>query len=154
MDVQPATLQAGADPQRPLLAATKSTDAQAPTTGVVFPGAGASVASGSRLTVTGTATEQGGGVVAGVEVSIDNGTTWHTAQGTSVWNYDWTPGTPGAATIKVRAIDDSGNLGFPTTVNVIVVQGDCPCTSLWKPTTVPPVSDTGDATALELGVKI
>jgi VCBS repeat-containing protein len=153
MDVQPATLTVGADPQRPLVQASKTTDQQAPTTSVVFPTAGAEVPSGSRLTITGTATEVGGGVVSGVEVSLDNGSTWHVAQGTAVWNYDWTPGTPGGATIKVRAIDDSGNLGFPTSVNVIVVQGDCPCSNLWKPTTVPPLSDTGDSTPLELGVK-
>src|SRR4051812_10764504 len=158
MDAQPTTLQAGADPQRPLVSATKSADQVAPTTAVVFPSAGSSVPSGSRLTITGTASDpvvnNVSGVIAAVEVSVDNGATWHTAQGTSVWSYDWTPGTPGTATIRARAVDDSGNLGFASSTNIIIVQGDCPCTSLWKPSTVPPVSDTGDSTPLELGVKI
>src|SRR5262245_13036078 len=154
MDVQPATLQQGADPSRPLVAATKSADVFAPASSVLFPEPGASVPSGGRLTITGAATDQGGGHVAGVEVSVDGGATWKAAQGTSVWNFDWTPGTPGSATIKVRAIDDSGNLeAAGSGVNIIVAPGDCPCTNLWKPTTVPPIPDAGDANPYELGVK-
>jgi VCBS repeat-containing protein len=154
MDAQPATLQVGANPQRPLVTATKSADHQAPISSIVFPAAGASVPSGSRLTISGTSVDQGGGIVAGVEVSIDNGATWRAAQGTSLWNFDWTPGTPGSATIKVRAIDDSGSLeSAGAGVTVIVAQGDCPCTSLFKPTTVPPVPDSADGNPYELGVK-
>jgi hypothetical protein len=42
------------------------------------------VNSGSRTTVTGTAADNvGGGIVAAVEVSTDNGATWHLAQGTT-----------------------------------------------------------------------
>src|SRR5262249_35972295 len=119
-----------------------------------FPGVGASVASGGRLSITGSSTDQGGGQVAGVEVSVDGGTTWKAAQGTSGWSIDWTPGPPGSATIKVRAVDDSGNVEAPgASVTVIVAPGDCPCTNLWKATTVPPISDAGDANPYELGVK-
>ena len=46
---------------------------------------------GKPVTVTGTATDTGGGVVAGVEVSTDDGTTWHRASGTGSWTYTWTP---------------------------------------------------------------
>ena len=86
------------------------------------------------MTISGTATDNGGGVVAGVEVSVDGGATWHTAQGTATWSFDWSPGALGPATIRSRAIDDSGNLeaaGAGVTVSVVV--GACPCTSLWKP---------------------
>src|SRR5262249_28982167 len=148
------TLQIGADPTRPLVAATRSADTFGPSSSIVFPLPGESVASGSRLTVNGTSTDQGGGQVAGVEVSVDGGATWKAAQGTTQWTFDWTPGTPGSATIRVRGIDDSGNIETPgASVTVVVAPGDCPCTNLWKPTTVPPIPDAGDANAYELGVK-
>ena len=43
------------------------------------------------VTLTGTATDAGGGVVAGVEVSTDGGTTWHPATGTTSWTYAGPP---------------------------------------------------------------
>ena len=46
---------------------------------------------GAQITITGTAADGGGGVVAGVEVSTDNGATWHPATtGTTNWSYTWT----------------------------------------------------------------
>ena len=42
---------------------------------------GTTVADGAQVTITGTASDTGGGVVAGVEVSTDGGTTWHPATG-------------------------------------------------------------------------
>ena len=36
-----------------------------------------------------------GGQVGGVEVSVDGGTTWHPATGTTSWSYTWTPSAPG-----------------------------------------------------------
>ena len=73
------------------------------------------------MTISGTATDTGGGVVGGVEVSVDGGTTWHPASGRANWSYTWTPGATGSATIKSRAADDSGNLeiaGAGVTVTV------------------------------------
>ena len=52
----------------------------------------------------------GGGVVGGVEVSIAGGATWHPAEGTTRWSYSWTPATGGTPVIRVRAVDDSGNI--------------------------------------------
>ena len=51
--------------------------------------------SGAAVTITGTATDTGGGVVGGVEVSTDGGTTWHPATGRGTWTYTWTPGRRG-----------------------------------------------------------
>src|SRR3954462_9754695 len=153
MGAQPATLQAGPDANNPrLVAGTKSTDIAAPTTAIVSPAAAATVSSGVRITITGTTADLSG-VVSGVEVSVDGGTTWKAAKGTTLWSYDWTPGVPGSATIRARAIDDSGNLeaaGPGTTVSI--AQGECPCTSLWKPTAVPTVPSAADGNAVELGV--
>src|SRR5262249_5926976 len=126
MGAQPATLQVG-DPDNPrLFAAAKSSDITAPVTTIVSPVMSATVSSGVRLTITGTASDLAG-VVSGVEVSVDGGTTWKAATGTTLWSFDWTPGVPGSATIRARAIDDSGNLevaGPGTTVSI--QQGECP----------------------------
>ncbi len=61
--------------------------------------------------VTGSASDDGGGVVAAVEVSVDGGASWHPARGREKWYYSWQP-DPGTneVSIMVRAVDDSGNL--------------------------------------------
>ncbi len=56
-----------------------STDTTPPTSTITSPAAGANLQDGTTVTITGTATDTGGGVVAGVEVSTDGGTTWHPA---------------------------------------------------------------------------
>ena len=43
------------------------------------PAPNANLQDGSQITISGTATDAGGGVVAGVEVSTDGGSTWHPA---------------------------------------------------------------------------
>ncbi len=63
---------------------------------------------GSPVTVSGTATDTGGGVVGGVEVSTDGGTTWHPATGRGAWTYTLDADRAvGTATIMARASDDS-----------------------------------------------
>jgi hypothetical protein len=51
--------------------------------------------------------------VARVDVSVDGGTTFSAATGTTVWSFSWTPTTPGPATISSRAVDSSGNVQNP-----------------------------------------
>ncbi len=80
MHVQPQTLMSG------LTTATASTDTTAPRSTITSPTSGAAVANGAGLTVTGTASDVGG-VVGGVEVSVDGGATWHPATGTASWSY-------------------------------------------------------------------
>jgi N,N-dimethylformamidase beta subunit-like, C-terminal/Domain of unknown function (DUF4082)/Viral BACON domain len=146
MGVQPATLQAG------LSIATASTDKTPPTSTIGSPSNGSSITTGSE-TVSGTATDSGGGVVAGVEVSIDGGNTWHPATGRSTWSYAWSPAALGSVTIKTRAVDDSGNLETPSAgVTVTVVPQDCPCSG-WGSSTVPSTPDSGDRNSVEVGVK-
>ena len=149
MGAQPATLISGLTP------ATASTDTTAPTSTITSPAAGASLPDGSAVTITGTAADAGGGVVAGVEVSTDGGTTWHpvttmSAANTSVtWSYSWVAHGNPSTTIESRAVDDSGNLETPgsgTAVNV-----NCPC-SIWG-TGAQGGADSGDATSIEVGVK-
>ena len=106
MDVQPATLRQG------LVAASASTDATPPTSTIASPTTGSTLAVGTPVTISGSASD-GGGVVGGVEISVDGGTSWHPAVGRSSWSYVWTPPSSGTFTIRTRAVDDSGNLEAP-----------------------------------------
>jgi hypothetical protein len=106
------------------------------------------------VTVSGTATDAGGGVVGGVEVSADDGQTWHPASGTGSWTHTWTPQSTGTATLRARATDDSANLGAPSAGVTVTVGGrTCPC-SIWPDTSVPSNPNEADASAVELGVKL
>ncbi len=102
MTVQPVTLQGN------LTAASASTDNTAPVSVITYPANAATVSSGIALTISGTAADAN--AVGGVEVSVDGGATWHTANGTSGWTYTWTPPAAGTYTIKCRSFDDSGNM--------------------------------------------
>src|SRR6185437_2776297 len=101
----------------------------------------------------GTATDDGGGVVEGVEVSLDGGATWHKATGTSNWSYTWRPGTIRTVTLQSRAVDDSGNLEQPTASrSVTITPANCPCT-LFPASALPWQIDENDTNAIEVGVK-
>src|SRR5262245_32272318 len=118
MGVQPATRQSG------LVAATASTDTTPPTATLASPAAGTIVASGGTVTITGTAADAGGGVVGGVEVSVNGGATWHPAAGRAAWTYSWSvPVQPGPVTLLARAVDDSGNVGAPSTPVAVTIGG-------------------------------
>ena len=150
MGAQPQTLLSG------LTAATASGDTTRPTSVVTAPAAGASLTDGSAVTVTGTATDSGGGVVAGVEISTDDGESWHPvttmspANGSVTWSYSWIAHGSPSTKIRTRAVDDSGNLESPSagrTVNV-----PCPCT-IWGSASAPVRADSGDTAGTEVGVK-
>ena len=145
MGLQPHSLLAG------LLPAAASTDTLAPTSSITAPAAGAAFVDGATVTVTGTASDSGGGVVASVEVSTDAGATWHRATGTTNWTYTWTGahGYP-AATIRSRASDDSANLESAASGTVVGV--NCPC-SFMGTTTAPAVPDSTDVQSTEVGAK-
>jgi hypothetical protein len=116
MGVQPVTLQSD------LLPATASTDTIAPTVTISSPAAGANIPRNSATTVSGTAADTGGGVVGGVEVSVDDGATWHPASGRATWSYSFTPTQSGSVTIRVRAADDSANLQATPATRTVNVQ--------------------------------
>jgi hypothetical protein len=103
MGVQPLTL------QDDLVAASASTDHQAPTSLITSPSAATALPLAPML-ITGSARDSGGGCVAAVEVSLDDGATWHPAQGREQWTYQWTPAQAGTYTLACRAVDDSANL--------------------------------------------
>jgi len=142
MDVQPATLQAS------LITATKSADTTPPTSAILSP---LTVRYGIKTTLTGTATDVGGGVVGAVEVSLDGGRTWHSAVGHENWTYDWTPSSlSDSTTLMVRASDDSANLQpTPTTATFEISGGS----TMWSNLADPDTSLSDETKPVELGMK-
>ncbi|MGN8244871.1 DUF4082 domain-containing protein [Cellulomonas soli] len=141
MGSQPSTLMSS------LVAATASSDVIAPVVQVSSPTEGTSLANGTSVTVTGTASDVGGRV-AGVEVSVDGGTSWHPATGTTAWTYTAVLSGNGAVPILARGIDDSANIGQAVTRTVTTA---CPCSIYGQ--SVPVVAAVDDSSAVELGLK-
>jgi hypothetical protein len=145
MGVFAQTLQSG------LVPATQSTDTTAPTSTITSPANGASLMQNQTIAITGTAADAAG-QVGGVEVSTDDGTTWHPATGTTSWSFDWTPVTAGTQPIRVRSVDDSLNIESPgpsISVTVTPASGN----SLFSGSDTPFVMAVYDPNAVELGVK-
>jgi Domain of unknown function (DUF4082)/Bacterial Ig-like domain/Bacterial Ig domain len=143
MGVQPATRMSG------LAAATRSTDVTAPTVTITSPANGASYANGSSITVSGTAADTGGGVVAAVEVSTNGGATWHPATGTTSWSYTFVSSGLNTLQLQVRATDDSGNLQATPASATYTLTGQH---SIFGQAT-PKTAATNDTSAVTLGVK-
>ena len=146
MGVAPAT------PQPGLIQGAPSTDTTKPGSVILAPAAGALLDAGTPVVISGTAADGGGGVVAGVEVSFDNGATWHPATGRDSWTFTWTPAASGTAVLKSRAVDDSGNTEIPSAGISVSIRRVCPC-SLWSDLTTPAVPADSSSSAIELGVK-
>ncbi|MCU1518999.1 MAG: hypothetical protein JWQ75_3720, partial [Pseudarthrobacter sp.] len=142
MGAQPGTL------DKALTRATASSDLTGPTVTISAPAQGATIPQGSSVTVAGSATDAGG-IVSGVEVSTDGGTTWHPAQGKQNWTYTYIQKGLTSASIQVRAVDDSANIGAAATRN-LTLTGPY---SVFG-TQVPVVTDSGDGGAYELGMRI
>jgi hypothetical protein len=114
MGIVAGSLEAG------LIQTTPTTDNVAPKSVITSPTPNSKYT--GAVTITGTAADSGGGVVAGVEVSTDGGTTWHPASGRNTWSYTWVPPSTGTFTIKSRAVDDSGNLETPSAGVTVTAQ--------------------------------
>jgi len=146
MGIQPTTLEAS------LALATGTTDFVAPTSSVLAPPGTGVYFEGQKVTVTGTASDLGGGRVAGVEVSFDNGLTWWKAEGRETWSYTWTAPAAGAYTIRSRAADDSLNLEAPATGTAVSVT--LPSTnSFWTYAADPVVEWEMEINPIEVGVR-
>ena len=149
MGVQPGTLQSN------LVEASESNDFIAPASTITAPSTGSSFPVRSPITIYGSAAD--GAVVAGVEVSVDGGSTWQPASittdldGTVNWSFTWTPQTQGTVNVKSRGFDDSGNMenaGSGITLNIL--PPECPCT-IFDISNLP--AQLGEGSPIELGVK-
>jgi hypothetical protein len=111
MGVQPASLFTGDG----LTTATQSNDLTPPTS-IITSLPGDPITTGSTVNLSGTSSDAGGGVVAGIEVSIDGGITWKVANSSDpavniTWDYSFTaPAGLQSSDILVRGFDDSGNM--------------------------------------------
>ena len=96
-------------------------DSTEPTSSITDPVSGQNI-SASSYTISGTASDDTSGVSL-VEVSVDGGTTWSAATGTTSWTYAWTPSADGSVTIQARATDAAGLVqSTPSSVPVTVDQ--------------------------------
>ena len=145
MGAQPQTRQAG------LVAASASSDTLAPTTTITSPADGAQAPIGSPVTVAGSAVDSGGGIVAAVEVSIGGGA-WHPATGKESWSYVFTPTSTGEMQVRVRAVDDSCNIGSAAVITVVGAARSYPC-PIWAEGTTPQTEATDETTPIEVGVR-
>ena len=147
MGVQAGSLQAG------LVQTTASIDFTKPTSTITSLTNGSTVLANGAVLISGTAQDSGGGIVGGIEVSVDGGQTWFEAKGRRTWSYQWLPSTPGTYQILTRATDDSGNIETPlagVTVNVVAATSQ---TSLWNDDDVPAITSNPDLSPVELGMK-
>jgi Domain of unknown function (DUF4082)/Bacterial Ig-like domain/Bacterial Ig domain len=149
MGAQPATLETDLVPE------SASADHTPPASAITSPTPGTVFTNGSSVTISGTATDSGG-MVAGVEVSADGGSSWHpvttmsAAAAAVTWSYTWSAAGNGPVTIMSRATDDSGNIETPGLGAAVTV--GCPC-SLFGSNYAPTVTSASDSTPLELGMK-
>jgi Domain of unknown function (DUF4082)/Bacterial Ig domain len=149
----------GATVQPGLVPATASSDTVAPTSSISSLTSPASFPQNHTVIVTGVASDSGGGIVAGVEVSTDNGLTWHPVSTTSAnssgsitgWSYNWSPALTGSYTLVSRAIDDSLNIGANSKAVAVTVTAS-PSVSLFAGSTPRTVS-ANDPNAIEIGVR-
>src|SRR5262245_33823744 len=112
---------------------TPTPDRTAPTSAITSPTSGATVLTGTAANITGTASDTGG-TVTRVDVSVDSGGAYSAATGTTAWSFSWTPATPGPATIRSRAVDNSGNVQDPPAeITVFVVDETPPTVTSFSP---------------------
>src|SRR3954452_8824781 len=131
-------------------------DTQAPTTDITSPANNANIPVGAMITIKGTASDDV--AVTGVEVSVDGGTTWQSATGTTNWTYSWTASEAGTVSIKSRGFDGTGNIepvgeapgSNAVIVNVTASQTGCPC-SLFQSTDAPAIPKDNDGNSIEVG---
>ena len=71
-----------------LTAVSQSTDTAAPDSTITSPSAGAAIADGATVTISGTATDAGGRWRASRSPPTA-ARTWHPATGTTSWSYSW-----------------------------------------------------------------
>lgn len=152
MGAQPTTLMAG------LQQVAASTDTTGPSVTISSPAAGSAQANGAKVTLTGTATDSGGGIVAGVEYSTDGGTSWHPGKGTSSWTVEYIQHGVGNTPIRVRAVDDSANIGAAASRTFTVscgcsIFGETSIPTTWTAVTGPATPSADDPSAAELGLR-
>ena len=109
-------------------AARSTIDTSKPTSKITSPTAGANISAGQNYVISGTGADTGGSTISKVEISLDDGKTWSSANFTATggnfnWTYNWQNPTAGEYTIKVRATDSAGNTESPSAGVKVTVTG-------------------------------
>ncbi len=147
MGVQPATLRQG------LVAASASTDTTPPTSTIASPTAGSKLAVASAVTISGSASD-GGGVVGGVEISVDGGNSWRPPRSALPGVTSGRRRRAARSRSGARAVDDSGNLEAPGAgITVTAGSGGPPPPDTTAPT-VSAVSPANNATGVARNVNL
>lgn len=103
------------------------TDTTNPASSITAPASGATISRATQNPYTITGSVSDNVAVSGVEVSTDNGSTWHNASTigypgiTGTWTYKWTLPANGSYTIRSRATDSSDNIEIPGAGNTVTV---------------------------------
>lgn len=101
---------------------------------ITAPSAGQTLPTGTSYTITGTASDSGSGISL-VEISTDNGTTWHTANynvADDTWSYPWTLPVNGTYQLLARATDRAGN-STTTSASSAVINNPLPTSIITSP---------------------
>lgn len=102
---------------------------QVPFTRIISPLSGSAINT-SEITVSGEAHGDVGATVVLTEVSVDGGTTWQAATGTTSWSYSWTPPADDTYTIMARSIDSGSVIETTPATTSITVDRAPPSVSL------------------------
>ncbi len=102
-------------------------DTISPNSTITFPKSGDKL-KGTFITVKGVASDNN--KVVKVEVSFNDGVTWHVASGTLSWSYKWRLPTDGVYTVRSRATDDEGNVELVGDRVTIVVDNTPPVVTI------------------------
>lgn len=133
-----------------------SPDKIAPTSLITTPGAPATIPAGQEYAIKGISNDAGTSYVQKVEVSIDGGATWVSAErdgdisytGSYKWKYVWQNPTAGEYTVQARGTDAEGNRETAAAGVKVTVEGGAAA-----PTPTPaPVPETSTIQSLQLQV--
>ena len=110
---------------------TYTVDTTPPTVNITSPTNGATLAGGSSVTISVTATDTDS--VSSVDIYIDGSKV--TTLTTSPYNYSWNTASfsLGSHTIQAKAVDPSGNLGSSSTFTVTLADQTAPTVSITAP---------------------
>ena len=131
-------------------------DTSPPTSTITSPTAGATISAGKQYVIEGTGTDAGNSTIEKVEVSLDDGKTWSTAQSNAIrgdfsWKYVWQNPLAGEYVIQVRATDSRGNMESPSAGKKVTVSA---AESAVVPPSVSPEKPIAEMTVPELEAKI
>ena len=130
-----------------------------PTSEIISPEAGAMILN-PIIYVSGTATA-GFGNIDSVQLSMDNGVTWSTVNGTGDWNYTWYPPDEGIYNLLSRAFNSYDTVSLLLDTNTIYVDLAAPDVAISSPANgdsidldvSPSLNITGTASDAVSGVK-